>query len=226
MSLFNRHNSLSLFLLASTLAFGAGCGEDVEPLGDGSLELTWEVAPRGCEDAGVEQIEARVTHGQRSYDERFACADGKGRVDEVEAGKYDVQLVGLDADEKETFISDKQRVVVNAEKTSDAPKTRLTAKPVDLEVSWRFDDGRVCGSKGVEKVEVAVYDPAYYELGRAEFACDAGRGTIDDLIAGEYTVEVSAEGDDEAVFHGLEKTTVKRGETGEVEVVLEVFGSD
>lgn len=225
MSLLNHYKSLSLFLLASMLAFGAGCGEDVEPLGDGSLELAWEVAPRGCEDAGVEQIEARVTHGQRSYEERFACADGEGRVDGVEAGKYDVRLVGLDADERETFMSDKQRVVVNAEKTSDAPTTRLTAKPVDLEVAWRFDDGRVCGSKGVDEVEVAVYDPAYYELGRANFDCDGGQGTIDDLIAGDYVVEVSAEGD-ESVFRGIENTTVKRGEVGEVEVILEVFASE
>lgn len=217
-----RHQtSIWLSVLVGLLLVTAGCGEEVEPLEEGSLELGWEVSPHGCEEAGVDEIEARLEHAQRTYEERFSCADGEGRIDDIEPAKYDLHLVGFDSDDKKTFVSKTERVTVNAEQIREAPALRLTAKPVDLEVAWSFENSRVCGANGVDEVEVAVYDPAYYELARREFGCNAGSGTVHDLIAGEYIVEIVAEGEEDQVFQGFADTRVKRGERGNVEVVLE-----
>jgi hypothetical protein len=97
---------------------------------------------------------------------------------------------------------------------------RLTAKPASVEAAWRFDNGRVCGANGVSRVEVAVYDQAFYEIAREQFSCNQGSGVIEGIAAGDFIVEAVGEGD-EAVFRGVAETTLKRGDHAKVEVELE-----
>ena len=209
-------------MLAAGLACAAfGCGEAPKPLGDGSLEVTWQVSPRGCEQANVETVDVKLSNAHRSYAGSYACSDSEALLDNLTPATYELEVVGLDPSGRQTFVADKTLVTVCAEKKNDAPHLRLTAKPATLEVSWRFANGRVCGANGVERIEVAIFDPSYYEMARQNFSCNAGSGTFDELIAGEYIVEAVAESSDDAVYSGTDETSLKRGDEGQVDVELE-----
>lgn len=214
------HTCLAAGLAAALALPAAGCGEPVEPLGEGSLALNWQVSPAGCAEAGVDNVEVRLDNAHRSYADSYACTDGEAIVEGISSGNYELTVVGLDESERETFSSKSRVVTIGAEKLNETSMVRLTAKPADVEVAWRFANGRVCGANGVSRVEVALYDQAFYELARQRFDCDSGSGVIEDLIAGDYIVEAVAAGD-EATYRGVSETKLKRGDHGLVDVELE-----
>jgi hypothetical protein len=206
--------------LVSTLAVGlTACGDSAEPLGDGSLALSWQVSPHGCDVAGVETVEVRLQNAHRTRSESYACVDGEALVEDIAPAKYDLVIVGIDSGDNETFISGSRLVTLGAEKLNETSRVRLTAKPASVEAAWRFENGRVCGANGVSRVEVAVYDQAFYEIARTRFECDRGIGLIEGLAAGDYIVEAVAEADDE-VLRGVAETTLKRGDHATVDVEL------
>lgn len=208
-------------LLAGCLLVATGCGEEPVPLGDGSLTVTWEVSPRGCEAAGVERVEVTLRNAHGDYAERVSCADGRIDFDRLAAASYELTVVGTDAGGQPTFGSEPSTVRIEPERHHEAPRQRLTALPATVSVSWRFDNGQVCGANDVDQVEVTVFDHAFYEVGRDTFDCNDGGGSLEGLTAGSYLVEAVAEGD-EATWRGLTETELKRGETAEVDVLLEI----
>ena len=142
-------------------------------------------------------------------------------LDQVSPAKYDLRLVGLDPSGHATFESQSTVVRVDADRLNQVDTVRLTAKPADLRVAWTFENARVCGANGVDRVEVALFDGAYYEVARRAFECDSGGGVIEGLRAGTYTVEANAETDTESAFHGITETSLKRGDNGYADIVLE-----
>jgi hypothetical protein len=199
----------------------AGCGSDVEPVGEGSFELEWQVSPRGCAAADVRVVQVTLTNAHREYVEQYDCDTHRASISGVEPAKYDLELSGLDPSGHTTFASDPRLVTIKADRVNVVDEVRLTAKPSNLRVNWTFANSRVCGANGVDRVEVALFDSAYYEVARRTFGCDRGSGVFEDLRAGAYTVEAVAESQDEDVYHGLSETSLKRGGEGHVEVVLE-----
>lgn len=196
-----------------------GCGS-AEPLGAGSIELSWEVAPRGCGEAGIEAVEARVS-GPEGVVERFDCASGSADLRGLEPGIYDVELVGLDALGTPIFGASERTVTVDADRDTDLGTLRLTARPSTLQVGWRFADGRVCGANGVDTVALAVFDAHDYEIARTSFDCDAGEGEIPEVMAGAYLIEAVAYGEDGATHQGEVTLKAGRGVVVVSEVVLE-----
>lgn len=196
-----------------------GCGS-AEPLGAGSLELSWEVAPRGCDEAGVESVEARIS-GPEGLVERFDCAAGSAQLGGLMPGIYDVELVGLDAFGDPTFGASERTVTVDADADTDLGLLRLTARPSTLQVGWRFADGRVCGANGADTVSVAVFDAHDYEVARTSFGCDEGEGEIPDIVAGAYLIKAVASGDGDVTHEGSVTVKAGRGEVVVSEVVLE-----
>lgn len=215
----SRTHRIILSLLAAGTVGLTACGEPVEPLGDGSLALSWQVSPHGCQEAGVDTISVRLENAHRSFAENYACTEGEVIVEGIASANYELTLVGLDAADRETFISEPRVVTIGAEKLNETSMVRLTAKPATAEVAWRFENGRVCGANGVSRIEVAVYDHAFYEIKRQRFSCDAGVGLVEGIIAGDYIVEAVAEGDD-ATWRGVSETTLKRGDHALVDVEL------
>ena len=201
----------------------AGCGTEVEPVGKGTFDLTWDVSPRGCEAADVEVVQVELANAKREYIEQYDCLEQTASIQDVEPAKYDLRLIGLDATGHASFESQPRRVTIDPQRENVVDMVRLTAKPSDLRVNWTFANSRVCGANGVESVEVALFDSAYYEVGRRTFGCDRGSGVFEGLRAGAYTVEAVAESadDDAEVYQGLSETSLKRGDQGHVEVVLE-----
>lgn len=197
----------------------AGCGS-AEPLGSGSVALDWQVSPRGCEEAGVETIEARIS-GPEGVVERFDCGAGGAEMVGLEPGVYDLELVGLDGVGTPTFESPKRTVTVDADRATDLGTLRLTARPAQIEVGWRFADGRVCGANEVDTIVLAVFDGYDYEVARAPFDCDEGAGAIGDIVAGAYLVEATAYSGSSATHRGVVTIKAGRGEVVTAEIVLD-----
>lgn len=208
--------------VASLAALAAsGCGTDVQPVGQGTFELSWGVSPRGCEAADVQIVQVTLANANREYVRQSDCEVHSDSIFEVEPAQYELTLEGLDASGHTTFISEPRSIRIKPDRVHEVDDVRLTAKPADLQVNWTFANSRVCGANAVDRVEVALFDDAYYEVARRTFGCDRGSGVFEDLRAGAYTVEAVAESDDESAFHGLSETSLKRGGQGQVEVALE-----
>ncbi|TXD37868.1 hypothetical protein FRC98_09325 [Lujinxingia vulgaris] len=196
------------------------CGEPVEPFGEGALELGWQVSPMGCEASEVDLVEIELSNARRSYVESYPCARGEAALEGLAPGSYELMLRGFDAGGANTFESAIRAVTVRPERIERLTPVALSARPAELEVVWRFENGRVCGANGVGRVEVAVYDEAFYEMARQDFDCNLGTGTIGELFAGEYIVQANASAA-EVNFSGDAQVSLKRGQSGQVETVLQ-----
>src|SRR5690554_900960 len=214
---------MSMMYMTGTMLLSAGalsCGEQVEPFGEGALELSWEVSPMGCAASEVDLVEVELANERRSYLEQYSCTRGSASIEGLAPGSYELTLSSYDAGGAATFESAARAVTIRPERVERVTPVALSARPAELEVSWRFDNGRVCGANGVERIEVAVYDSAFYEMTRRDFVCNRGAGTISDLFAGDYIVRVSGQGA-EVAYSGDVDVSLKRGQSGEVEAVLQ-----
>lgn len=197
------------------------CGHEVEPLGQGSLALEWEVSPRGCEQADVSDILVELRNGHRHYTEIFDCKRGEAYVEDVIPGNYSLEVSGLDSTGRGTFAAPERSITIRAEVLNRTEAIRLTARPARLDVEWIFDNGRVCGANEVERVEVAIFDGSDFEMARERFTCNDGSGLIDGLAAGTYLVEAAGFSRGHITHRGIGEIALKRGDEGRIEVVLE-----
>ncbi|MFB6264933.1 MAG: hypothetical protein ABEL76_15120 [Bradymonadaceae bacterium] len=213
------------WLLVGIGMVAAGCGNSVEPISNGSLLVRWSVRPHGCDRAGVTAVEARLDSKHSHRVERFDCARDEGVVENLRPGNYDVVLVGVDESGNPTYDAGPRRATVRGSREAKAPKMRLTARPAGVKVSWRFANGKVCGSNGVDKVRIVLYDEDDYEVASRSLGCQRGQTTLDDVPPGEYLVEVRSGDGAEKTWVGFEKTELERGKTGTAEVVLKSSGA-
>ncbi len=201
-------------------ALGTACGGDVEPLGTGSLELEWEVRPRGCASAEVDTISVQLEGPERVI-ETFPCGDRAGIVDGLMPGTYEVSIFGLDGRNRRTFWNPTFEAKVRGDRTNDLGDVELTARPADVDLFWTFSNGRVCGANDVDSVEIVVFDKLDYEVSRETFACDEGVAELSGYPAGTYVFDVTAEVDGFDVWHGSSSLTLDRGEGAQIEVALQ-----
>ncbi len=194
------------------------CGEDVGPLETGQLELSWQISPRGCSAAEVESVQIHV-EGPQTYREVVACAENSVKLRDLIAGTYRVSIDGLDNGGVARFTAEPQRVVVRPDRQTRSELIRLTAKPSEVQVEWRFVDGRVCGAHGADVVDVTVFDKLDYEIISKRFTCNDGMGSLPGLMAGTYLIEVVATGNDD-FFQGMGTIAVSRGETADTIIEL------
>ena len=124
-----------LFFAASML-LAVGCVEDVEPLGQGALQLTWEINPRGCSGAGVETVKAYID-GEIRGD--FECSAFSGLIRDVDAGAHSVTLEGFDAKGTPIFTDFLGSLVVKPEAITEAPLAQLSAKRAEVNIFWQFE---------------------------------------------------------------------------------------
>jgi len=196
----------------------AGCG-DVAPIGAGALNVSWQVSPRGCEASDLASVEVELT-GSTPRIAVFQCEDGAGTIENLDAGVYQVVVLGVDNSGRPTFGSAPQNVTVNTDVIVEADHVRLTAAPGEVEATWFFDNGRVCGTNHVSVIELAVFDKQDYEVVRERFNCDSGTGALPGLRAGTYVIEAVGLADGRPTYRGLESISVGRGETADLEIEL------
>jgi hypothetical protein len=194
------------------------CGEDVGPLETGQLELSWQISPRGCGAAEVDTVQIHIK-GPQSYREVVACAENTITLRDLIAGTYSVTIDGLDNSGIARFTAEPQRLVVRPDRQTRSDLIRLTAKPSEVKVEWRFADGRVCGAHGAEVVDVTVFDKLDYEITSQQFSCNDGMGLIPGLMAGTYLIEVVAAGHED-FFQGIGTIAVSRGDLADTIIEL------
>lgn len=211
--------ALSTLIVSFLFVLSAGCGESVGPVPNGRLSLSWEVSPQGCADSGVGRVQIRLESGERTDTQTYPCEKGQATVDGLRPAQYVVDVAGIDEEGRERYTGGGERVTIQGGDLTEGPHVRLTAKSGGLTVSWRFENGRLCGSMEIGKVELVVYDSDDYQIREKKVECSSGEALLEDLPPGEVLVEVRGEGD-ETVFAGFDRTEVPIGDTAETSVVL------
>lgn len=180
----------------------------------GTLSLTWSVGAMGCEAAGVTEIEVALG----SVRERLPCADG-GAVVSGPSGRYAVVATGFYADGAPRYEG-----TATVDVTAGAQTTghvTLAALPAALEVSWYFQNGRLCAANGVTDVHLVLFDDDDFVVAETSLPCEEGLTSLEGLVSG--TFGVLAEGLDEAgalAFRGASEVVLGKGETAVVELEL------
>ena len=158
-------------------------------------------------------------NGPESRSEIFECGRGEATLRDVVAGTYTVDIEGLDALGVARFTSPASRVTVHPDLTSTNDHARLVAKPSEAVISWRLDDGRVCGAHGLDELNIAAFDKFDYQVATIDGQCDEASAVLADVLAGTYLIQVSGMGDD-GLWTGQGTMSLQRGESVDLEVVL------
>jgi hypothetical protein len=207
----------------SAVALLAGCvvtqDVDNDPVLPGTVELSWQVGPSGCEAAGVTDIEVDVA----GVFGTFPCAEGRGSLS-VPAGTHDVSMVGLDEGGAARYEGQAYDVVVRAEQVTQVPTVLLSALPAEIHVTWYFDNGRFCSheeNKGVVEVEALLYDADDFVDASVFGDCETGELSIDDVRPGDYTLTLVGRNDAGTITHqGEAALLVEKGDSLDVDVEL------
>jgi hypothetical protein len=205
----------TLLALGPLLALVA-CGTD--PLDDtpidGSVEVSWQVGASGCELAGVTEVMVVAADREATA----PCLDGSLILD-VPAGDHVVTVWGLDALGAARYEATTRASLTEGEALT-LPTVVLGALPATLDVSWYFDNGRLCGGNGVAEVDIIVFQDDFI-VGDLTTDCDDGIEPFGELLAGDYTVSVLARDADGAVaFAGAQDVSLDKGDQAVVEVLL------
>lgn len=206
---------IAIGLTAPTL----GCGQSVEPISDGSVEFAWEISPRGCEDAGVEEIQVDLAYKSGTRTETFNCRKGRATIRNLRPANYKMHLFGIDKAGDATFEAGPKKVTIHGDGMTDSGMIRLTARPAQLRLVWRFDNGLVCGANGVDDLTLSLYDEDDFKVMERTFACTEGKARIPEVPPGEYLAELRGKSED-LQFKGTTEVTARRGKATSVEVVL------
>ncbi len=206
-------------IAAFAVCFGfAGCG-DVEPFDDGDIELRWDVAPMGCQEAEVERVSVVLEAGDREIDDEFRCDRTSAMIRGVRPGTYSARLQGLDPEETPAFQGGIDEIAVRPATTVRPERVDLVALPASIEVSWRFDDGRTCSDAGVDEIELAVFDASEHEVHRSRHRCGAPAEVVTGLHTGSHLLRIAAQGDGVTYAGAVERRMERAGEAS-VEILL------
>ena len=159
----------------------AGCGNE-DSLGRGTLVIPYVLGnERTCESLGVVDVKVVLDNGYR--EEVVECDDRPIRIRDLEAGRYDIELYGLDDEgfpvlDSEEMGPHRERVPGAGSVTEVNPAIVLTAAPAELLVRWEFGFGS-CTSTGIDHFEITAWDAddGIDKLLVVELPCDtAGEG--------------------------------------------------
>jgi hypothetical protein len=223
-------------LLGLLAVAGFGCGAEGEP-DLGVLVVPYELGnARDCESLGVVAVRAELDGGD--FVEESDCDHGEVRFTQLEPGRYEAVLYGLD--ERNVAVMDSleegpAEIDVVGSRTTVVfdPAIRLTAAPARLKLRWQFGFGS-CESATIERFGVTAWRSDGSELlMTTEVACDMpgdGRGQYRDVpdvereLSGDELGEVEVQPYDEHDQPVGEQVTFgfdSPGPGGEVRLSLE-----
>jgi hypothetical protein len=182
---------------------------------DGTVNVTWQVGPTGCEASGVSSVEIAWDSGAQT----FSCED-EAATFTAEPGRYLMSFTGLDAGGQARYGGEADVSVYSGQVTT-VPTVVLSALPATVVATWRFENGALCASNGVESVDLNLFDQDDKLEQSLEVPCNDGIATLIDVDAGSYTLLVL--GRDAAgleTFSGQVAIEAEKGDLAEVEVVL------
>ena len=207
-------NTMSLTIAATALSVGCATMPVEDTPIDGSVEILWQVGASGCELSGVDTVVVEVADRA----EEAPCTDG-GLVIDVPAGDHTVSLWGLDAGGVARYEGATQIDVREGEAVT-VPTIVLGALPATIDVTWYFDNGRLCGGNGVGDVEIVLFDDDFIVESLAT-TCDDGIERMPNVLAGNYTVTVLArDSTGRVAFSGSTEARLDKGDLAFVELLL------
>lgn len=223
-----RRLALCALLVASLAALG--CGEDPEDLPPGQIAVSWLVGTSGCAASNIDTVAIFLADGSAATTvHTFDCEDGEvGRgggvvISSVRPGTYDLVLRGRDNDGFDRFGATYGNVVVRSEGTASVSTVRLSALRATIQVSWYFDNGRLCDYNDVETVEATLFEDEYIELTQSA-PCDAGLMEIEEIEAGSYVVDLVGRDDaGRLLYNGQDSVVVDKGDYAEADIRLDVI---
>jgi len=205
---------ISLVLGAAALFTGCVTTTVEDTAIDGSVEILWQVGASGCDLSGVSTVVVETDEASTTA----PCTDG-GVILDLPAGDHAISLWGLDAGgvaryEGATSVSLREGEAVTI------PTVVLGALPATIDVSWYFDNGRLCGGNGVTDVEIVLFDDDFI-VSSLVTPCDDGIERMPNVLAGNYTVSVLArDAEGRMAFSGSTDARVDKGDLAFVEVLL------
>lgn len=138
------------------------CGDDATK--PGTLVVQWNHGPTSatCSTRMLSTVEARALKS----DEEIASASGTCAPDaksgslnipDLEPGSYKVEVEGMTAAGKGTYLGTLDKVSVREGKTVETSEIVLGQKPASINVDWNLPGGGRCSTAGIAEVEVYLY---------------------------------------------------------------------
>lgn len=199
---------LSVAALLLLVVVTGGCGEAIEPMGPGTLQIEWHVAASGCEPNGVGTIDLTIRRDGEVFERgEYDCTSNGITLDEVPRDNYRIEAVGLDAGGETRFRAEATDITVQGEARTEFVSLELSALPARATIRWQFANAQVCGTNGAERVRLTLFGPSGFSVWSAERDCPAGELTIPKIPPGTYDL----------VARALDRQGATRGQ-GTVEV--------
>jgi hypothetical protein len=193
---------------------GIGDGTTDPTIPDGRVEVTWQIGPSSCGEAGIAEVEITIA----SQSERFPCADEGGALS-VPAGAYGLNAIGYDIEGQPRYGGSVEGVRVYSGEVTTAETVILSALPATISGTWFFDNGRLCSANGVNTIELTLFDLSDTLKAQVEAPCDDGASLVGEVDAGDYVLVAFGRTTEGVVnYRGEAATTVARGDS----VVLDV----
>lgn len=211
-----RKHWLKLVVAAALVA--AGCGEGIDGYEAGELSVEWEVAPDGCDQGGVTEVEMMAAGGDEVRVERFDCAGETGLMRDLEAGRKDVELVGIDDDGRRTHEA-VDEVVVRPGVRTEVDELELMARPAVVELDWQYPEGVDCVGDEAGTVDVTVYAGGVDRVHRSEHGCRSENAEIEGLQSGNHLFRIRSRIEGRQLEGKIEET-LKPGDESKLEMVL------
>ena len=183
-------------LLLSSILLSSGC--IFSSSSEGTLEVRWTIGAgvQTCEDAGLDRVEVTLEEEGGDVLGPFGASCEAGRsdvlvLDGVDEGSYTILIDGYAGDELVYTGRSRSSFSVEADSTVRASTVVLSPIPASVDVLWRFEDGRQCGSHDVDEMLVQAFlNNAVAE--EVIIPCAEGEAILEDILPGTYDVQVTA----------------------------------
>jgi hypothetical protein len=137
--------------------------------------VSWQIDGNTCDVAGVKSVHISLTLEEALYDTaEKPCADGEAAFIDLPPGDYQVALEGRNDKGEVKYVADSVTVEVPPGATGKSPKMVLSPIGSGLNLTWYFQDNKLCSFAGVVQVEVNVWSKEGQALGDSpkQYACD------------------------------------------------------
>lgn len=210
---------MSMPILVAGVVLGLpGCGEDVTGYESGELIVEWQVAPAGCEQGDVDQVEVVAEGAGQIRSKRFDCDRAAGAFESMSPGLYTVESTGYAAADRATHGSESREVVVRPDQRTEATGFELVARPARAEVEWSVHGSAGC--QGDQQLELTVYAGGVDRVHRSAHDCEEAVAVVEGLRSGAHLFRIRG-GPETSPLEGRADAEVSPGENRRVEVVLE-----
>jgi len=181
-------------LVALVFLCAQGCVVETR---SGDLTVAWtigldEPSEDQCTEAGIESILISVASSTFDDSEEVTCTEGRWTFHSLPVSNYTVRVQGMDAAGCAVYQGTLADIVQSTDE--DHAETGIIMQRAtpggSVAISWRFEDGMVCGAHGVEQVHLQLLSNDTMILDD-DFACDAGMIEVTDVPAGSIDLRLS-----------------------------------